>query len=121
QTPPESLAYLQREEVPYLVAGQQRVDLPQALSKLYNQMGVTSLVSTAGGHLNGALLRAGLVDELYLDLLPALIGGQHTPTLFTAPDLTTDQLPTRMELLAATSRPDGHVLLHYKVSPAPQS
>ncbi|MBN2146736.1 MAG: hypothetical protein JW726_05075, partial [Anaerolineales bacterium] len=26
QTPPESLAYLQREEVPYLVAGQQRVD-----------------------------------------------------------------------------------------------
>ncbi len=116
-TPPEYLAYLQRENIPYLVAGEQRVDLSAALEKLQCVFGVTSVVSTAGGRFNGALLRAGLVDEIEIEFFPAVIGGFDTPSLFNSPDLKLDEWPTRLELLAVRQRPNGCVWLHYRVLP----
>jgi riboflavin biosynthesis pyrimidine reductase len=61
------------------------VDLSAALAKIRTQLGARCLVSQAGGGLNGALLRAGLVDELHIITVPALIGGLMTlpGTLFT--------------------------------------
>jgi riboflavin biosynthesis pyrimidine reductase len=122
-TPAEYLAYLRREQIPYLVAGQERVDLPLALQKMNSQLGVTSLLSTAGGRLNGALLRAGLLDEVNVEFLPALIGGRETPSLFDAPALAPDEWPTRLELLSAQIQAGqiqsgGHVWLRYRVLPA---
>jgi 2,5-diamino-6-(ribosylamino)-4(3H)-pyrimidinone 5'-phosphate reductase len=43
-TPPEYLAYLQRERIPYLVAGEERVDRYAALEKLGDRLGVTCVV-----------------------------------------------------------------------------
>jgi 2,5-diamino-6-(ribosylamino)-4(3H)-pyrimidinone 5'-phosphate reductase len=54
-TPAEYLAYLRKERVCYLVAGEERVDLAAALRRMHDRLGVTSVVSTAGGGLNGAL------------------------------------------------------------------
>ena len=115
QTPSDYLAYLQRELIPYLVAGQERVDLPLALDKLGAKLGVTSLLSTAGGKLNGALLRAGLVDEINVEFLPAVIGGLYTPALFDAPDLKPDEWPVRLTLLSSQVHDDGRVWLRYHV------
>jgi 2,5-diamino-6-(ribosylamino)-4(3H)-pyrimidinone 5'-phosphate reductase len=42
----------------------------------------------SGGILNGALLRAGLVDELSLLINPGLVGGTTPRSAFVAPDLT---------------------------------
>lgn len=116
QTPPAYLAYLRRETIPYLLAGTERVDLGRALEKLHTLLNVTTLLSTAGGRLNGALLRANLIDELSLDVFPALIGGTRTPSLFDSPDLAPDEFPTRMELISAQPRDDGHVWLRYRVA-----
>jgi len=120
-TPVEYLAYLQRESIPYLVAGEGRVDLRLALEKMRSRLGVTSLLSTAGGRLNGALLRAGLVDEINVDFLPAVIGGFETPSLFDSPDLKPDEWPTRLKLIAAQVRQEGHVWLRYQVVPGSES
>ena len=114
-TSPEYLAYLRRERVPYLVAGTERVDLPAALDKLAAKLDVRTLVSTAGGKLNGALLRAGLVDELNLDFFPALIGGTDTPSLFDAPALGPEEQPTRLERLSCEPLPNGPIRLRYRV------
>jgi riboflavin biosynthesis pyrimidine reductase len=114
-TPPEYLAYLRREEIPYLVAGQERVDLGRALEKLGAQLGVTTVVSTAGGKLNGALLRAGLVDEINIEFLPAVIGGFDTPSLFDSPVLQPDEWPTRLELISTQIQDEGRVWLRYRV------
>ena len=87
------------------------------LEKMAHRLGVTCLLSTAGGRLNGALLRAGLVDEVNIDLFPALIGGFQTSTLFASPDLRPDEAPARLRLLAAQVRDGGNVWLRYEVVP----
>lgn len=116
QTPPEYLAYLRSETIPYLVAGAgPRVDLGVALDGLARELGVTCLLSTAGGTLNGALLRAGLVDELNVELLPALFGGRETPSFYEAPALAPGERPVRLQLVSATSRESGRVWLRYSV------
>jgi diaminohydroxyphosphoribosylaminopyrimidine deaminase / 5-amino-6-(5-phosphoribosylamino)uracil reductase len=60
-------------EVLRLPAHEGQVDLPALLSAL-NERSVNELHVEAGATLNGALLRAGLVDELLLYLAPKLIG-----------------------------------------------
>jgi riboflavin biosynthesis pyrimidine reductase len=67
--------------------------------------------------LNGALLRAGLIDEIELEFFPAVIGGFNTPSLFNSPDLKPDEWPARLELLAVQQRPNGCVWLRYRVLP----
>ncbi len=115
QTPLEYLAYLQRENIPYIVAGKDRVDLGLALEKLNTQLGVTCVLSTSPGRLGGALLRAGLVDEINIEFVPAVIGGFETPSLFRSPELKPDGLPTRLKLISAQVQTDGRIWVRYKV------
>jgi hypothetical protein len=92
-TPREYLDYLRREAIPYLIVGEERVDLRMALARLNEALRVERMISEAAGRLNGALLRAGLLDELYLEVAPLIIGGRVTPSLFDSPDLTPDEPP----------------------------
>ena len=114
-TPAAYLAYLQRENIPYLVAGENQVDLRLVLEKLGARLGVTCVLSTAGGRLNGALLRAGLVDEVNVEVLPAIIGGVDPPSLFDSPTLGQDEEPTRLTLISAQVQASGRVWLRYQV------
>ena len=115
RTPPEYLAFLRRENVPYLIAGEDRVDLAIALEKLASRLGVKCVLSTSPGKLAGALLRAGLVDEVDIDFFPAIIGGTDTPALFQSPALKPDEWPTRLKLLAVQVQANGRVWLRYEV------
>jgi len=58
-------------------SGQQRVDLSAALARLGEEGGARVVRVDSGGELTGALLRAGLVDELSLLLHPCVAGGNH--------------------------------------------
>jgi 2,5-diamino-6-(ribosylamino)-4(3H)-pyrimidinone 5'-phosphate reductase len=114
-TPAEYLAYLRREMIPYLVTGVDRVDLGQALVKLKDKLGIERVLSTSPGKLGGALLRAGLVDEINLEFIPVVIGGYRTPTLFESPELGPDEWPTRLKMVSACSQAGGRVWLRYQV------
>lgn len=114
-TPAEYLAYLRREHVPYLIAGSGRVDLETALRKLLARLGVECVLCTSPGKLGGALLRAGLVDEIDILWLPIVVGGKNTPSLFECPDLKTGEWPTKLSLISSGTLPDGHVWLRYRV------
>ena len=114
--PAEHLAWLREQGIPYLVIGQQRVDLPAALRLLGDRLGVRTVVCTGGGRLGGALLRAGLVDEIDLDVLPVAIGGRGTPALFDErhPWARTSGRPGS-SCLNADTLPGGRVRLRYNV------
>lgn len=114
-TPAGYLAYLRREEIPYLVAGTGPVNLGLALEKMRTILGVKTLISTAGGRLNGALLRGGLVDEVNIDFFPALVGGRGTPSLFDAPPLRPDEAPVRLRLVTAEVQGSGRLQVRYRV------
>jgi 2,5-diamino-6-(ribosylamino)-4(3H)-pyrimidinone 5'-phosphate reductase len=113
--PPEYLAFLREREIPYWIVGDVQVDLPLAMRRLRAELGIECLLSEAGARLNGALLRAGLVDELHLILRPELFGGSETPALFDGPDLTPEQWPNPLRLQAATVRRGGYLWLRYDV------
>ncbi|MER6172756.1 RibD family protein [Streptosporangium sp. NPDC001681] len=114
-TPTAYLSFLRREGIPYLLVGDQRVDLSVALEELRDRLGVRTVVSNGGGRLNGALLRAGLLDEIEIEVVPIAVGGTTTPALFTAADLTPDTSATSLRLLAVERRSRDRVLLRYEV------
>lgn len=121
QTPPEYLAYLQKENIPYLVAGEKRADLRLALEKMESLLNVTCVMSTSPGKLGGALLRAGLVDEINILFIPAIVGGFDTPSLFESPELKPNEWPTKLKLISAQVLADGRVWLRYDVTPKQES
>ncbi|GAB2631425.1 dihydrofolate reductase family protein [Nocardia goodfellowii] len=118
-TPLRYLAYLRREQIPYLVVGRRHVDLTAALKVLRARFAVDTVVATGGARLGGALLRAGLIDEIETEIVPIAVGGTRTPMMFTAPDLDRTTRPTRMRCLGVEARPHGRVLVRYAVEREP--
>jgi len=114
-TPPSYLAYLRRELIPYLACGVERVDLVAAFDKIGNILDVKTLLSTAGGTINGLLLKSGLVDEINVEFLPGVIGGSDPPSLFSGHKLEGERNPALLELLSCMVQSGGQVWLRYKV------
>jgi 2,5-diamino-6-(ribosylamino)-4(3H)-pyrimidinone 5'-phosphate reductase len=83
QASPEYLAFLQAQHVSYLFAGAPTLDLATALAKLAALFPIKTLLLEEGGKLNGAMLRAGLIDELSLLLAPIADGTTGTPPCLT--------------------------------------
>ena len=117
-TPLPYLADLRQRRIPYLLAGVHRVDLTAALAKIRMQLGAECVVSEAGGGLNGALLRAGLVDELHIITVPALIGGLGTPSIMDGPPLEPGSLPCQLRAIDVQVGAHGTIWAHYEVVPA---
>lgn len=87
-TPIEYVNDLKRQGMAHIIAGDDHVDLRAALEELSARFGVKAIRVDSGGALNGALLRAGLIDEVSIVIAPALVGGRTPRSIFTAPDLT---------------------------------
>ena len=113
--PGDHLAALRARGIPYLVVGEHHVDLPAAMRLLGRRLGVRTVVCTGGGRLGGAMLRAGLVDEIDIDVLPVAIGGRGTPALFDAPPLQPEEWPVALDLMSAEPLAGGIVRLRYAV------
>lgn len=113
ETSSNYLSMLQQKMIPYLISGSDRIDLGQSLTKLHTKLGVGSVASLGGGRQNGALLRAGLFDELSIVLVPLIVGGDETPTSFDAPELRFGEMPTFLRLISTDVQEDGSIWLRY--------
>jgi riboflavin biosynthesis pyrimidine reductase len=82
QVPEDYLSMLREKGISYVVAGASVVDLPEALARLGEYFGIHTLLLEGGGHINGAFLEAGLVDEVSLLLVPGIDGRAGVPTVF---------------------------------------
>jgi riboflavin-specific deaminase-like protein len=63
------------------ICGAKEIDFREALRWLREKWAVKRLLCEGGGELNGALFRAGLVDELHLTVCPKIFGGRYAPTI----------------------------------------
>ena len=63
------------------ICGKKEVDFVAACGWLRREWGVKRLLCEGGGELNEGLLRAGVVDEIYVTLCPFIFGGGNAPTL----------------------------------------
>jgi len=63
------------------VFGKNELDFPTAMRWLRSKWKIKTLVCEGGGALNDAMLRARVVDEVYLTICPLILGGRAAPTL----------------------------------------
>jgi riboflavin biosynthesis pyrimidine reductase len=92
------------------------LDLAAALAELHERNGVELVLCEGGPHLASQLLAAGLLDELFLSLSPALAGGEpaggEALRIIAGSELDP---PVGLELLAAL-REGSYLFLRYGVS-----
>lgn len=109
------LGFLRSRQVSYVLAGSRTVDLSLALEKIASRFDVRTLMLEGGGRINGAMLRAGLIDEVSVLLAPVADGRVRTASLFDIEE--SDTTPYRLSL-QSIERKGGDVLwLRYLVGP----
>ena len=114
------LAGLREDGVGYVFAGETDLDPHEVVAILAAELGIDRLLLEGGGHLNGGFLRAGLVDEISLMLVPAIDGASGAPAVF---DGSGASEPARLPIddLALMSHEvmdGGIVWLRYRVTAA---
>jgi riboflavin biosynthesis pyrimidine reductase len=82
QAPNDYLDMLRQKGISYVVAGKSSVDLRKAVGQFGKYFGISTLLLEGGGHINGAFLQAGLVDELSLLVVPGIDGRHDIPAVF---------------------------------------
>jgi 2,5-diamino-6-(ribosylamino)-4(3H)-pyrimidinone 5'-phosphate reductase len=106
---------LARQGVAACEAGDDRVDLRGALEWLNERHGVRRVRVDSGGALSGALLRAGLLNEVSLLVEPALVGGVQPRTFMRGPDPSSVDDVVQLDLIATQGFDDGLVWLRYRL------
>lgn len=114
-TPAAYRQLLREHDVPYFEVGDGRVDLRQAVDRLGQIFSVDCIISDAGGVLNGALLQAGLVDEIDIQFLPAVVGRAEAPAIFEGYDIGAANSLCDLRLISTETRADGSIFIRYAV------
>ncbi|WP_026362914.1 dihydrofolate reductase family protein [Methylopila sp. M107] len=112
--PDSHLAELVADGVSYIVSDDPRVDLTAATALLGAELGLKRLLLEGGGGVNGAFLKAGLVDEVVVLIWPSINGVTGERAIFEAGEGGLANLLT-LDLRACDVR-DGVVWLRYGVT-----
>jgi len=111
--PDEYLAYLRRVGVSYVFGGTESLDFALVLDKLARLFPIQTILLEGGGHINGSLLKAGLIDELSLLHIPVIDGASASATVFEQGDAP--GAAPQLRLLEVQQRPHDVVWLRYEV------
>lgn len=113
--PDDHLSELAGDGISYIVAEDAEMALAPLLATLRRVFGVETLLLEGGGTVNGAFLAAGLVDELYVFLAPAL-DGSPGPAIVEAGEAGLKGKVT-LSLIACDRLDSGALRLRYAVAP----
>lgn len=116
-TPQSHLTHLAGTGIPAARCGTDRVDLAAALALLAAEQDAHTVRVDSGGRLNGALLRAGLVDEVSLLVHPVAVGGHSARSALVADDLLPGATGNPLAGPAVELLDEGLLWLRWTVSP----
>lgn len=110
------LAELIDDGISYIVAEHAGMTLAPLLQILKREMGIETLLLEGGGGINGSFLAAGVVDEIYLLLTPAVDGSSSRSVIETGGEGLKGKM--QLSLLACDRLDSGAVWLRYRVTSA---
>lgn len=96
ECPKEYHATLSKQHISWIATGKDGIDLPRAMEILSKEFNVERLSVTGGGNINGAFLKAGLLDEVSMMWCPGIDGRKGMAAAFDG--LEADIPPTKLQL-----------------------
>ncbi|MGH7973534.1 MAG: RibD family protein, partial [Limisphaerales bacterium] len=109
------LVHLQAAGVSYLFCGEKEVNLHEALRKLASAFKLRKLMLQGGGKFNGAMLKAGLVDEISHITVPVADGGVGISTFFDIPGDAPARAAATLRLTSHKQLPGSVIWARYRV------
>ena len=107
----EYLAYLDEQNISYIVTGKNKIDLARAVEILKDIFGIDRLGVVGGPAINTAFLDADLLDEVIILIGAGIDGRASFPPEFNRADNATPLKP--LKLISAKSYDSGAVLIRY--------
>lgn len=103
---------LTAQGISWIAVGKEQIDFTRAMEILYETFGVKRLAITGGGHINGAFLAAGLLDEVSFMVAPGIDGRAGMTAVFDG--LQDPNRPaTRLHFQSVTQMGQGTVWIRY--------
>jgi 2,5-diamino-6-(ribosylamino)-4(3H)-pyrimidinone 5'-phosphate reductase len=115
QAPADYLDGLREKGISYIVSGADGIDLADATEKLGQHFGIRTLLLEGGGHINGAFLQAGLIDEVSLLIVPGIDGRSSVASVFDGVD-PSKSTAVPLKLKSVQQRPGDTLWLRYEVA-----
>ena len=109
------LAHLRSAGVSYLFCGRDHVNVGTALRKIGKVLGVRKLLLEGGGTFNGAVLKAGLIDEISQVIVPVIDGGAGVTGLCDIPGKTPKTAAATLRVINHKKLPGGVNWFRYRV------
>jgi riboflavin biosynthesis pyrimidine reductase len=109
------LAHLRAAGVSYFFCGKDHVDVRVACRKIGSKLGLRKLLLEGGGVFNGAMLKAGLIDEISQVVVPLVDGGAGIPTLFEIPGRPSRMAARQLRLIGQQKLPGGITWARYRL------
>lgn len=85
---------------------------PQEIIKAFAKAGAEKVLLEGGGEFNASFLEQGLVDQIFLTVVPILVGGSESPTWCEGKGFLKGKFP-RFQLVECRNV-DGELYLHYR-------
>lgn len=118
QVSDEYLSHLREKGISYLFAGSDGKDLQKMLEVLKKDFSVETALLQGGGIINGAFLKAGLIDELSLMIYPGIDGLAGSAAVFDFFEKEDRRFLKyqSLELASCQSLDNGVVWLNYRIN-----
>jgi riboflavin biosynthesis pyrimidine reductase len=110
------LAHLRAAGVSYLFCGKDHINVTTALGKIRKVLGIRKLMLEGGGTFNGAVLKAGLIDEISQVILPIIDGGTGVPGICDVPGKAAKNAPAALRVINHKKLPGGVNWFRYRVT-----
>ena len=112
--PKEYLDAMAAKGISWIAAGSGRIDLKEAMEVLGSEFGVKRVAIVGGGHINGAFLQAGLIDEVSVMIGPGIDGRKGMTAVYDGIE-DRDFGPVLLDLRSIERVGTGTVWLRYAV------
>jgi riboflavin biosynthesis pyrimidine reductase len=109
------LAHLRSAGVSYLFCGRDHVNVGTALRKIGDVLGIRKLLLEGGGTFNGAVLKAGLIDEISQVIVPVIDGGAGVTGICDIPGKTPKSAGATLRVLSHKKLPGSVNWFRYRV------